>query len=151
MMADHLFDPALVASVIAAPAAALVLGAAAWLAVRLAPKGSVADAFLALGLMLTSYGLTEVVHGYGFLAVFVAAVTFRRFEVRHAIHGDLHHFVEQTEVIGLIAVMFVLGMAVGQGLLRPARWRLPSAAPTNFSSSRLLLSRTAGFVPGLIT
>lgn len=94
----------------------------AWLAFRLAPKGSVADAFLALGLMLTSYGLTEVVHGYGFLAVFVAAVTFRRFEERHAIHGDLHHFVEQTEVMGLIAVMFVLGMAVGQGLLRPLGW-----------------------------
>ena len=90
-----------------------------WLAFRVAAKGSVADAFLAIGLMLASYGLAESVHGYGFVAVFVSAVVFRRVEARHDIHSDLHHFVEQTEVLGLITVMFVLGMAVGQGVLAP--------------------------------
>ncbi|KGJ13374.1 cation:proton antiporter [Paracoccus sanguinis] len=93
-----------------------------WLAFRVAPAGSVADAFLALGLMLVSYGLAESVEGYGFLSVFVAALAFRRVEARHEIHSDLHHFVEQTEIMGLIVVMFVLGMAVGQGLLAPLGW-----------------------------
>lgn len=97
-------------------------GATAWLVFRLAPGDSVADAFLGLGLMLASYGLAEMAEGYGFLAVFVAAVTFRQIEVRHRLHSDLHHFVEQIEVMGLIMVMFVLGMAVGQGLLRPLGW-----------------------------
>lgn len=97
-------------------------GATAWLVFRLAFGDSVADAFLGLGLMLASYGLAEMAEGYGFVAVFVAAVTFRQIEARHRIHSDLHHFVEQIEVMGLIMVMFVLGMAVGQGLLRPLGW-----------------------------
>lgn len=108
-------------------AAGLVVGPAvgwvtAWLAFRLASGGGVSDAFLALGLMLLSYGLAEAVHGYGFLAVFLSAIAFRRFEARHRIHTELHHFVEQTEVMGLIVVVFVLGMTVGQGLLRPLGW-----------------------------
>lgn len=101
----------------------LVGRAVGWLAFRVVPKGGVADAFLALGLMLSSYGLAEAVHGYGFVAVFLAAMSFRRFEERHEIHNELHDFVEQAEVIGLIAVMFVLGLAIGQGLLAPLGWR----------------------------
>ena len=100
----------------------LVGRVAGWLAFRVAPAGGIADAFMGLGLMLTAYGAAEAVQGYGFLAVFVAAVAFRRFEARHHIHAHLHHFVEQAEVIGLIVVMFVLGMAVGQGVLRPLGW-----------------------------
>lgn len=40
------------------------------------------EGFLALGLMTACYGLTLLVHGYGFLAVFCAAVALRRREMR---------------------------------------------------------------------
>lgn len=90
-----------------------------WAVFRLAPRRGVSDAFLALGLTLFAYGVTEMVHGYGFIAVFIAALTFRRFERDHEIHSDLHHYVEQTEMIFLIGVVFVTGIAIGQGILAP--------------------------------
>ncbi|AOB31182.1 sodium:proton antiporter [Bordetella sp. H567] len=40
------------------------------------------EGFLALGLMTACYGLTLLVHGYGFLAVFCAGVALRRREMR---------------------------------------------------------------------
>ena len=46
----------------------------------------------ALGITLVSYGVTELVHGYGFLAVFVAAVTLRHTERSHDFHESLHTF-----------------------------------------------------------
>ncbi|TRW96693.1 sodium:proton antiporter [Paracoccus sp. M683] len=90
-----------------------------WAVFRLAPRRGVSDGFLALGLTLFAYGVTEMVHGYGFIAVFIAALTFRRFERDHAFHSDLHHFVEQTEMIFLIGVVFVTGIAIAQGILAP--------------------------------
>ena len=86
---------------------------------RLAPRRGVSDAFLALGITLFAYGVTEMVHGYGFIAVFIAALTFRRSERHHRFHTDLHHYVEQTEMIFLIGVVFVTGIAIGQGILAP--------------------------------
>ena len=38
------------------------------------------DEFLGLGLLALSYGVAQLVHGYGFLAVFVAGVALRRVE-----------------------------------------------------------------------
>ncbi|VTS00644.1 sodium:proton antiporter : Sodium/proton antiporter, CPA1 family OS=Dechloromonas aromatica (strain RCB) GN=Daro_2072 PE=4 SV=1: Na_H_Exchanger [Gemmata massiliana] len=40
------------------------------------------DDFLALGLIALSFGLADLVHGYGFLAVFAAGVALRRVEMR---------------------------------------------------------------------
>ena len=94
-----------------------------WLVFRLAPARGVADAFLAIGLTLFAYGMTEVVHGYGFIAVFVAALTFRRFEREHEFHSELHHFIEQTEALFLIAVLFATGIAIAQGALAPLGWQ----------------------------
>ncbi|WP_157994745.1 cation:proton antiporter [Paracoccus tegillarcae] len=90
-----------------------------WAVFRLAPRKGVSDAFLALGLTLFAYGVTEMVNGYGFIAVFIAALTFRRFERDHSFHTDLHHYVEQTEMIFLICVVFVTGIAIAQGILAP--------------------------------
>ena len=41
------------------------------------------DNLVALGIPLLAYGLTELAHGYGFLAVFVAALTLRHWERSH--------------------------------------------------------------------
>lgn len=94
-----------------------------WIMFRFAPGQRAADAFLSIGLTLFCYGLTELLHGYGFLAVFLAALTFRRSERNHAVHGELHHFVEQIELLVMICVVFITGIALSQGLLEPLGWR----------------------------
>ena len=55
------------------------------------------DGFVALGITCLAYGSTELLHGYGFLAVFMAAVAFRSVERRHSYHKNLHDFSEQIE------------------------------------------------------
>ena len=48
-----------------------------WLTFRLPNRAKLSrtgDGFVALGITCLAYGLTEMVHGYGFLAVFVAAL-----------------------------------------------------------------------------
>lgn len=94
-----------------------------WIVFRLAPPRGVADTFLAVGLTLFAYGLTESLSGYGFIAVFIAALTFRRSEHGSQFHGELHHFIEQTEALFLIGVMFATGIVIGQGLFSTLGWR----------------------------
>ena len=50
--------------------------------------------FVALAVTLTSYGITELVHGYGFLAVFIAAITLRGRERKHEYHKLMHAFTD---------------------------------------------------------
>lgn len=42
--------------------------------------------------ILLCYGATELIEGYGFIAVFVAGVTLRRVEAEHEFHRRLHDF-----------------------------------------------------------
>ncbi|GAA1530394.1 cation:proton antiporter [Kribbella lupini] len=74
---------------------------------------------LALAMTLGVYGLAEVLHGYGFLAVFVAAIALRSAERAHDFHEELHSFVEQVEHILTWGVLLLLGVAVTGGLLAP--------------------------------
>jgi NhaP-type Na+/H+ or K+/H+ antiporter len=87
--------------------------------VRLASRG---EGFVALAGTFLAYGLTEVAGGYGFLAVFVAAVALRRAEHDHAYHQTLHSFAEQTEQLLMIALVVLLGGAVAGGVLDPLTW-----------------------------
>ncbi len=67
-----------------------------WLIFRLPNRAKLSrtgDGFVALGVTCLAYGLTEVAHGYGFLAVFVAAVGIRSAERNHSYHEKLHDFV----------------------------------------------------------
>ena len=66
--------------------------------------------------MLLAYSLTEMVHGYGFIAVFIAALTFRRSEHEHQYHEGLHDFAEQMEGLLMSLVMVFLGLLVGQAV-----------------------------------
>jgi NhaP-type Na+/H+ or K+/H+ antiporter len=65
------------------------------------------------------YGLTEVLHGYGFIAVFVAALTLRSVESKHEFHGELHDFIGELEHILTWGVLLLLGASVTAGLLEP--------------------------------
>jgi len=82
------------------------------------------DGFLAISLTILVYGLTELAHGYGFVAVFISAVTLRHFEKNHEYHDDLHSFTDQTERL-LVAVLLILfGGALVSGILDSLTWRL---------------------------
>ncbi|MFK4088537.1 cation:proton antiporter [Kribbella sp. NPDC020789] len=77
---------------------------------------------LALAMTLGVYGLTEVAHGYGFVAVFVAALTLRAAERSHDFHNELHDFIGELEHILTWSILLLLGVAVTAGLLRPLTW-----------------------------
>ncbi|RZU15376.1 sodium/proton antiporter (CPA1 family) [Kribbella rubisoli] len=74
---------------------------------------------LALAMTLGVYGLAQVLHGYGFIAVFIAALTLRAAERQHDFHEELHGFVEQLEHILTWGILLLLGSAITAGLLRP--------------------------------
>lgn len=73
------------------------------------------DGFVALGITCLSYGLTELVHGYGFLAVFVAALTLRGSERKHKYHENLHAFSEQIERLLMMVLLVCFGAAIAEG------------------------------------
>lgn len=99
--------------------AGVILGRAiAWLLFSLRPGDTVAssgEGFAALGATLAVYGLTELIHGYGFLAVFIAGLTIRSTERNHAYHQALHDSAEVTEQLASIVFLLLLGGAVVDG------------------------------------
>jgi NhaP-type Na+/H+ or K+/H+ antiporter len=74
------------------------------------PRGAVladtATGVVALAGILLCYGTTELVEGYGFIAVAVAGLVLRRVEAEHKFHRRLHHFTEAIEH-SLTAVLLV--------------------------------------------
>ncbi|MXO47219.1 sodium:proton antiporter [Erythrobacter vulgaris] len=86
------------------------------------PKYSTSEGLIVLGALLLAYGLAELVEGYGFLAVFVGAVTARQRENRSRYHKISHHFIDQIEQIVLVAVLFGFGAMLASGVLAPLTW-----------------------------
>ena len=65
--------------------------------------------FVALSTILLTYSLTEIVNGYGFLAVFVAGmVAQRRYEDPEKSHSQLE-FTEQIEKLMEVGIILLLG------------------------------------------
>ncbi len=85
-----------------------------------------AEGFLALAATFLAYGLVELISGYGFLAVFVAARAIRAAERNHEFHSVLHDFAEQVERLLTVLLLLLFGGAVVGGLLEPLTW--PAAA-----------------------
>ena len=75
------------------------------------------EGLVAVGITLAVYGVTEILHGYGFLAVFVAAVTLRQHEASHEFHGVMHHFADNLERIASLLFLLLLGGAAVGGAL----------------------------------
>jgi len=80
------------------------------------------DGLLAIALTLFVYGLTEMVHGYGFIAVFVAAVNLRHFEKGHDLHHEFHSVTDQAERLLVAVVLLLFGGALVSGLLTGLTW-----------------------------
>jgi NhaP-type Na+/H+ or K+/H+ antiporter len=80
------------------------------------------EGFVALGATFLAYGVTELLQGYGFLAVFVTACSIRAAERAHGFHNVLHDFVEQVERLFTAALLFLLGAFVALGALDSLTW-----------------------------
>jgi len=63
--------------------------------------------------------LTELVHGYGFIAVFVAALVLRHDEWTHDYYEDLHEFAVMIERLLMAAVLVLFGGTIVGRLLDP--------------------------------
>ncbi|WP_026629156.1 cation:proton antiporter [Dyadobacter alkalitolerans] len=97
----------------------------AFLVLRVAEKSRIInlnDGFIAIAAALFIFGCVELLHGYGFIAVFVAAVTFRNYEMGHNFHKDMHQFSEQTERILVAVVLLVFGGSLVDGILQALSW-----------------------------
>ncbi|MEU4574427.1 cation:proton antiporter [Nonomuraea sp. ATR24] len=81
------------------------------------------DGFVALAATFLSYGLTELAHGYGFVAVFVTACAIRNAERGHGYNSVLHGFVEQIERLFTAWLLLLLGGFVATGGLAALTWR----------------------------
>jgi sodium/hydrogen antiporter len=75
------------------------------------------DGFVAIASTLLVYGFTELIHGYGFIAVFVTAITLRNYEIHHKYHKRLHEFTDQIERILVAVVLILFGGSLVSGLL----------------------------------
>ena len=87
---------------------------------RVAERG---EPLMALAALVSSYGVGEVVGGYGFLSVFACAMTFRAAERAHDYHRAMHEMVERLERLLTLLVLLLLGVALTRGLLEGLDWR----------------------------
>ena len=87
---------------------------------RLAEQG---EPLLALAALLTSYGAGQLLHGYGFLAVFACAMAMRSAERGHDYHRAMHDVIQRLERLFTLLVLLLLGIALSGGLLDALDWR----------------------------
>jgi NhaP-type Na+/H+ or K+/H+ antiporter len=109
---------------------ALIGWGSGWLLARMAFRSSsrsfrlaeTGEPMLALAATFVVYGLTEVVGGYGFLAVFVAALAIRSHQRSHEYHDTLHAFVAQLEHLLTLLLLLLFGASLSWGLLSELTW-----------------------------
>lgn len=107
-----------------------------WLLCRIAfrPPGrttalsEASDGFVGIAAMLIAYGVGELVHGYGFVAVFIAAVTLRHGERGHPYHQVLHAFTTQIERLVIVVLLVLFGGSLVGGILHGLTWQAVALA-----------------------
>jgi NhaP-type Na+/H+ or K+/H+ antiporter len=87
---------------------------------RVAERG---ESLMALAVLVSAYGVGELVGGYGFLAVFACAMTFRSAERAHDYHAAMHEVTERLERLLTLFVLLVLGIALTRGLFGSLDWK----------------------------
>jgi sodium/hydrogen antiporter len=105
----------------------LVGRALGWLLFHIPSRANLSrtgDGFVVLGMTTLAYALTEIAGGYGFLAVFVAALAVRAAERQHEFHERLHDFAEQLERLLMVVLLVLFGGALWNGdLFRALSWQ----------------------------
>jgi len=91
-----------------------------WPSLRLAEHG---EPLLALAAVLLTYGVAQVASGYGFVAVFVCAMTLRSMERGHHYHEHMHQVIQRLERLLTLTVLLLLGVVLTNGLLEYLTWQ----------------------------
>ncbi|MEM7688993.1 MAG: cation:proton antiporter [Pseudomonadota bacterium] len=112
-----------------------VLGKIMFAVPRDQPLSQTGSAVVALAGTFATYGISELAEGYGFLAVFVAAIVLRREEEDHEFHRALHDFSEAIESALLSILLIALGGAI------PLFWPLMSLELVVAAALALLVVR----------
>ncbi|AMM52831.1 cation transporter [Rufibacter sp. DG15C] len=81
------------------------------------------DGFVAISTTLLVYGLTEFLHGYGFIAVFITGLTIKNSEKDTTYHREMHDFTDQIERMLVVVVLILFGGSLGHGLLDALTWQ----------------------------
>ena len=87
---------------------------------RLAEQG---EPLLALAALASSFGVAELLGGYGFVAVFCCAMAVRNAERSSDYHREMHGVIERLERLLTLLVLLCLGIAMTRGLLSALDWR----------------------------
>ena len=73
------------------------------------PVDELMEDFVAISIILLTYSLTEMVNGYGFIAVFVAGILAQRTYDNPEKPHSQQHFTEQIEKLTEVATILILG------------------------------------------
>lgn len=98
-----------------------------WIVYRM-PTGTelsrTGDGFVALGATFVTYAATELLHGYGFLAVFLAGLMMRRAAREHDFNDRMHDFADEVErLLMMVLLVFFGGMLAAGTLTYGMGWR----------------------------
>lgn len=96
-----------------------------WLTFKVPAESKLAktgDGLIAIAATLISYGLAEILHSYGFLAVFVTALTLRHAHREHDFHRQMHDVTDQIERLAMMVLLLLFGGALVSGLLAGLTW-----------------------------
>ena len=82
------------------------------------------DGFLALSLTFAVYGVSELLHGYGFLAVFFAGLSLRYSEnVSGNYKQKMHDFSHEIERLLIVVWIIIFGSTIMNGILAMTDWK----------------------------
>ncbi|TDO82806.1 NhaP-type Na+/H+ or K+/H+ antiporter [Flavobacterium chryseum] len=79
---------------------------------------------LSLALTLLPYGITELLGGYGFIAVFIAACTFSSSEEKAKYMDTLHDFTEEAEQIFVAFIFIFFGIYLSASMEKLLDFRI---------------------------
>jgi len=82
------------------------------------------DGLVAISATLVVYSITEFMSGYGFIAVFVCAISLRHYEKGNAYHTELHSFSDQIERMLVSVLLILFGGMLARGILAPLDWKM---------------------------
>ncbi|MFN2099971.1 cation:proton antiporter [Altererythrobacter sp. MF3-039] len=102
----------IIVGVLAGVAAGWLLGKFLFAMPRVNPLANTSSGVIALAGVLLTYGATELVEGYGFIAAFVMGLMLRRVESDHEYHAKLHNFTEALEHAITAILLVLLGGAL---------------------------------------
>ena len=84
-------------------------------AIKLSDTG---EGLAAIGATLLCYAVTTMLHGNGFIAVFVSAIAIRSTCPGDDFHVTMAEFSAQVERVLVMVILLILGWGLGSGLLR---------------------------------